>query len=773
MKLVQCGIDLEPKPLNRAQEMRLTVKLVKYKLDAYVASLYKDLPETPTPWVFNIIDNAKVLIGGKFMVYTNQYILEGPRRMEYISTIKLAKKGLPRPPKVMLTQSEIDIVEKLTTEPPAYAAEELELKGQFIKQLQRTVNELFNKKRFKINEQTKAFFPSTSSNYNMTRAHMGSLSEVARVIDATGLRSDDKLVTLNRIDDEGDIMMSDDEPSYITEYDDTLLKERIGTLMHELKRRAMREGAHVEPVALAEAMKVRVITKGPPMLYSYLKPLQRFLHRTLKEHPVFQLIGNHGISTEVLMSQDLDYMTHEEKMNSGDYNDATNELQSWVSEVIARALSQRRNLDLSDDDRDLFVRALVGHVLYGKDQVHGSLMGSIVNFPVLCIANAALCRWAMEQGSGNSISLDEARLLINGDDCLFPINEKGRDFWIKVGKVVGLNVNMSKSFYTKEFLNINSRDYTIHQTTWDPSEYRFKEVKFLNSGILFGLKRSGESTGLADIVDNKKSLGSRAREMIKDCPFELRKTAMATFIVNHPELKNTSLPWHMPEWAGGIGLPDLETEYADVDESTKPWNTVKYKRDLSAFKALLLNWQNDPIPSWAVEIQGELGIVAPLQYGKPKLLTDQPIMRVHQYATERLRHYAVEIDGRKEKGKRTDNQYKTLYGLICCEWLFSKEASSIELNNYWVEIDESEPKRKMDIVRHNENLWRALLKSPNLPKPDRKTWDIYKGQTRYQSYLRAVDVDMNNRNQPWLSTVLETERYLQIARKRWQTDPIL
>lgn len=741
MKLIVAGLDLEPKPLNAAVEMRTAFKLVKYKLDAYVSSLY-GTPIPEPPWEFGTHDDAGVLIGGRFKVYTRRYILEGPRKYEFISTIKSIKKGLPRPPEVMLAQSKHDVVEKLTTEPPAYTAEEEEVKQQFIRQIHRTVNELFNKKRFKIREHTKAFFPSTSSTYNLTRSQLGALMEVATVIRDERLNTHEHLVKIQTKDRDDDVIMHEGDEARTVEYDATRLHERVGLLMSILKHKAMREVARVEPVALAEAMKVRVITKGPPMLYTYLKPLQRFLHKTLKQHPVFQLIGNRGISTDVLYSQGLEDPGRDEKLNSGDYNDATNELRSWVSEVIARSLAQRRNLDLSDDDRELFVKALVGHFFYGKKQKHGSLMGSIVNFPVLCIANATLCRWAMEHGTGKVLTMDEVQLLINGDDCLFPINEKGRDFWIHVGKIIGLNVNTSKSFWTNDFCNINSRDFKM--TPHPSGDFIFTETPYINAGLLYGMKRSEAKTSVTDIVDKDKSLGSIARELIKSCPYEYRETVMKVFIAHHPELKETSLPWHMPEWAGGIGLPDMETVFHDIDDP-EPWKNTRYGRDLSGLKYILLNWKTE----------------------HPQRMSDQAMIDVHNYAEDRLKQFSIKVTEKEgmRMVPRDTNIYDTLYGLLGCEWLFRHASTPEWLSSHQEEVNENAGTRKMRIIRHNEKLWNGVLNRSDLPRPDKRTWDMYKSNIHVTDFIEGFESDLLSSLQPHLMTVIENEEFFRRSQR--------
>lgn len=726
--LVQEGIAGLARPLNRDDEIRITVKLIKYKLDSFIAAQYGSSQPEP-PFTILTPENPAALIGGKWRRFTESYLLQGKRRMEFISSIKHIKGGLPRPPPEMLLQAEHLTVEALTAPQPDLTSEEWTAKNFIVKQLQRTVNELFGKKRFKMSERLKAFFPSTSANYNMSRSQLGALYEVAQLIQDHQLHQPDEffyigdqlvqrkdyLVEIHKKDRDGDEDMIENQnmPGYTVSYDASRLKTKLAQLNKILEHRAMREIPNAEPQGLAEAMKVRVITKGPPITYTYLKPIQRFMHRTLKQHPVFQLIGNGGVSAKVLYSQQLDYMYPHEKLNSGDYNDATNKLKSWVSEVIVRNLSQRKNMDLSDNDRDLMIRALTGHVIRGKEQTSGQLMGSIVSFPVLCIANAALCRAAMEYQTGKPIRLDEARLLINGDDCLFPISDQGREFWIKMGQVMGLEVNVAKSFHSSEFCNINSRDYTLTQSKYDTNEYVIEEVPFINAGLMYGYKRSEGRTGVKDIVDGRYTLGASARELMKNCPWDLRKPVMDRFIANHPELFETTLPWHIPEWAGGVGLPDALTVYHDIDDNE--WETVKYKRDLAGFRHLLQNWD---------------------EY-RPRTMTAQPLIDVHLYAQRRLQRYTRTVD--MTDNGLSDNTYKELYGLMCCEWLFTEGSKPESLENFLQAVQESSNDRSIHVIRHNEKLWGKILSLPNLPPANKRTWEKYRSKDMKSDYLRAID----------------------------------
>jgi hypothetical protein len=708
-KICQAEIDRLPRPLREEDPIKVTIQFIKYKIGAFVA-IGQDTPIPDTPFDIGG-DKPSVLIGGRWMVYVQRYILEGPRKWEFLSSLKHVKSALPRPGPAMAKAAELETAEKLTTEPPEYNENEQRTKKFIIHELRRTVKELFRGHKFTPQHQMRNFFPSTNSNYINSRSKLGALASSAGLIDVMKLRNrdNDHRIIFRKVDNDHDEIMREDEPQFKVIYDDSRLQEKYQILMHTMKDLALREVAEVKTVGLEEALKVRVITAGPPYTYTVLKSLQKFCHDILRKHPIFQLLGVPDPTEEMLYSQQLDYLKEGEALNSGDYKDATNEMYSWVSEIVAKQLAKEISLD--DDTKELMLKALIGHVFNGRDQLHGSLMGSIINFIILCISNCALCRAAMEDSEQREIPLTDARLLINGDDCLFPIKERSIHYWAYLGGVMGLKVNKAKSFWSRSFCNINSRDFTLKQSRVAADEYHFTKVKFVNVGLLYGMKRS-ETSGVAMIADPKLTLGARARTLINDAPFDIQPILMSKFIEHHPQLFDTLLPWHIPEWAGGIGLPDVITQYSDMPE--EPWKEVKYQRDLGGLKHLLLNWKSE----------------------QPRALHDAAMLDVHTYVEERLRPYVTELkSGVGVVGKRNDNIYDTLYKLLCVEWMFDYDHDSSYLRNLLRPEEEPLTGTAMTALRHNEKLWGKILNLPNLPKPDARTWDMFKSHMKRTEFI--------------------------------------
>lgn len=160
-----------------------------------------------------------------------------------------------------------------------------------------------------------------------------------------------------------------------------------------------------------------MISKGPPVLYTYLKPFQKFMHGHMRKQKVFRLIGTPV--TEKIINEVFHSSAHNEDMQilNGDYKASTDNLRGWVSETLAdelcKVLKENGSFEI---DQTLLVRSLTGHIFQMKDgskkpQTDGQLMGSISSFPFLCLANAALCRLALEWSYGKRIPLHRVPLL--------------------------------------------------------------------------------------------------------------------------------------------------------------------------------------------------------------------------------------------------------------------------------------------------------------------------------------------------------------------------
>jgi len=312
------------------------------------------------------------------------------------------------------------------------------------------------------------------------------------------------------------------------------------------------------PLGLAEALKVRVISKGPAVRYAYLRPLQKFLWRVVKRCNVFCI-------DRVLTPGDVERCVGlplpGEVWLSGDYKSATNELHPRLSAVCVDEIAKCVGMD--DETRLLFEEAMTDHVIgsdEGRDlreQRWGQLMGSPVSFPVLCIVNAALTRYACFPDRRLAV----CPMMINGDDILTRTDHEGVTRWRLATAAGGLAESVGKTYFSNKFCNMNSRCYVRvpHAliTSIDDRDH-LMEVATLNLGVLYGLKRSGGKVEAGDAFGERDgSLGSRAAELV--APWEANEERcewlIGRFVAENRSRLPEGLPWFIPECCGGVGIP--------------------------------------------------------------------------------------------------------------------------------------------------------------------------------------------------------------------------
>lgn len=455
-----------------------------------------------------------------------------------------------------------------------------------------------------------------------------------------------------------------------------------------------------------EALKIRVISKGPPFLYTALKPLQMWLWSQLKGNSVFELIGK-PVTEETINSCIGDIgLRPDEIIISGDYKSSTDKLHSWTSECSAREIARvlRENGQFSPLLEDLLIRSLTGHIFVDEDgfkfpQKEGQLMGSISSFPFLCLANAAMCRWAMEKADGVTYRLSDkpttvkgriAPLRVNGDDCVF----RGKkdllvDFWEKITAFGGLETSIGKTYYSRDFCVINSVLYDFsgsgqHGISDDvrlklglkPRVWKWTERKYVNLGLLYGLQRSTTKESTVGI----ESLGTIHRALHLSCPTKVWEHTSKTFLYLHGNLLNSyKLPWFIPEWAGGVGLVTTTSRGVSL-------------RDQLCVSAIKHDWHKAEYRPRPVSLAAE--------------------WRMHRHVMERLDKNGVgEVDfkfitpnGSCER-YNIENNYAKVYKYATIETLFTHTREQL-----YMKVGVAEQKRVAACISHNENVWARAIK---------------------------------------------------------------
>jgi hypothetical protein len=562
------------------------MKFVKWKLSAFYAYHKSALIQQTIPGAEplelpealpGVLDNPSTLLTGKGYRWINYLRRKNPTMFDsFITSVLRAKTGMPRPGKALLRAEEQSTFRDLTTDEtirPSCVVSTKDGKrvvetvvrvADFQDELRRTVRDIFGGQTYTQDDRIRPFMPSTSANYINSRSGLGAIGSLKDDTELwRGLTSKEELISVTK-------EVTGKKQDVVFKVWDYPLKERFHRLYNRVLSRAYREIPVAVPLGLAEALKVRVITKGPAFTYTALKPLQRKMWSILSSLKTFELTGTPV--TPLIVNRRMGKLRDDEDFISADYKNATNDMMSWASETVVQAISDE--LALPQEERELFIRAMTQHVIENpetkerKPQKHGQLMGSVVSFIVLCVVNATICRMAIEASRGQigRLTLDACRMLINGDDAVFRSNAVGYRNWEILAAFVGMKPSIGKVYRSKHFLNINSTTYNYHAdgfySTREKELVRFEHVKSVNLGLMFGLKRSGGKTDAVD--EGPTSLGARARALVSDAPSELSEELVKRFIRgNHDALTTVNLPWFIPETLGGVGLPEAGSYCAD------------------------------------------------------------------------------------------------------------------------------------------------------------------------------------------------------------------
>jgi len=385
-------------------------------------------------------------------------------------------------------------------------------------------------------------------------------------------------------------------------------------------QRSLLSDFKAKPHALAEALKIRVITLGEVDSYAALGPLQKWLWRVTKVDKRFAVGG--PITPEFVgkMLGELNEGVGE-RWCSGDYKAATDNLNPYLAMIAVSAICDAGGVP--DDYRALFERALCGHQILVSapktpevylPQSAGQLMGSPVSFPILCIINFAVIWMAMDEHG--DLPFEEVRTIINGDDCLFAARPSVYLRWERTAKLAGLTPSVGKSYWSDEIQVINSMllDYSERRPH---SEVRGKKlicfitspiIPDLNLGLLFGVHRDGSAADMslsrAEFADDA---GSRCRRLLVGADAEEAHCLVKLFCkYNHNGDRKTNIPWFLPHQFGGLGLPAVyqSTVVDDLVETEFSPGGSEYPQGLVGVATVTRSYRTTCVDTHALQLIG-------------------------------------------------------------------------------------------------------------------------------------------------------------------------
>lgn len=262
----------------------------------------------------------------------------------------------------------------------------------------------------------------------------------------------------------------------------------------------------VKAVAIPEPLKVRMITKGQEETW-VMKPVQKAMSQALRHFDCFRLTHEAQIPLELLESFD-----QHKYLLSGDYESATDNLNMDIMSVAIEELKKvlpkfyHKWLDWEGGAHEIEYPKETG--LNTVLQTRGQLMGSLLSFPILCVANATTIGMAQRR------SLEETQCLINGDDILFSGTQRCINSWKKISSAMGLIPSIGKNYQSPSWGTVNSQlvirdknnSYSVRATgLFGPTQ---KVANF----------KSCIATALSIEPHSKSSLVIRARSLLKQTP---------------------------------------------------------------------------------------------------------------------------------------------------------------------------------------------------------------------------------------------------------------
>jgi hypothetical protein len=336
-------------------------------------------------------------------------------------------------------------------------------------------------------------------------------------------------------------------------------------------------------LGLKEALKIRGITKGEGLENWLLQPLQKYLAGRLLRLPCFAVTGRPLVAED--LNQIFTSMEKDFSFLSGDYDNATNKMFSHYTSLAAKRVCE--NLGLSEAWTTLVDYSLTRNIVcynyidkttkkivkIRKFQENAQPMGKILSFVFLCMINAAVCRKAVEVDTGNRyyrVKLKHFRGLINGDDCCFALRRF--ESWEHMSRTVGLENSIGKTFFSKEFIEMNSRSFVIDVS--DPDylvtasgerfHLKFKETPFINFGLAKGMVRSTSAASESVRFERFCSLGDCHSDLVKGLdfiwgPLDFMFKYYNRDLLSHHRLDG--IPYYVPKHWGGLGMdPGPEPE---------------------------------------------------------------------------------------------------------------------------------------------------------------------------------------------------------------------
>jgi len=379
------------------------------------------------------------------------------------------------------------------------------------------------------------YVPKGSASFESTRKDGGQF----RYLSSIAFEKSDEstflgIPELNKIDDEGEIKI----PSGLDDW------SSLGSLSSKLQEDTL--SCTIQ--AVLEPMKIRIISKGESLPYYSMKALQKELHSYMRKMSCFRLIGRPFCPTDMM---DLKKESHPDwEWFSIDYSAATDglsyqysrQIMEEIFELIPPSMYKRAFSVLGMHDLyypTVEVEPMSGRKTFSRDlrgtMTNGQLMGSILSFPILCLANLGVYlkvtrdiqkKWTKKQRLNHT--------LINGDDMLYAAPKKLWEDHVRIGRSVGLQMSPGKAYVHDTYANVNS--VSIHHSLKKANSTPYL-IPFLNVGLFYGQHKVQGERGVEDESLRPDSFVQCIDEVLKGC-FRNRQIMLYNYLSLHKDKIN-------------------------------------------------------------------------------------------------------------------------------------------------------------------------------------------------------------------------------------------
>nr|WAK77988.1 MAG: RNA-dependent RNA polymerase [Botourmiaviridae sp.] len=261
-------------------------------------------------------------------------------------------------------------------------------------------------------------------------------------------------------------------------------------------------GTAMEPMIINTGGKDRLVTQFS-CFRSFLKPLHTLLydHLSKKDWLLRGDVTPGSVASFVPVDGEV--------FVSGDYESASDNLNIELSGLMIRCI-RKSSLYVPGSVWNAAYASLRNDFPDGRTQQTGQMMGSLLCFPLLCLANYLTFKFSVRR---------PVPVLINGDDIVFRCRTNEKDEWVKNVGSSGLVLSVGKTMVHRSVFSLNSTYFVSSKS----SGVSFAPL--IRPKCLFGnVEDAGEVAGrLAGCVTGN----GRFREVVQS--FLLREIAGGVF----------------------------------------------------------------------------------------------------------------------------------------------------------------------------------------------------------------------------------------------------